>query len=229
MTLFNHKNKMNKKGFIFDLDGVIVDTAKYHYLAWKKLANELGFEFTEEQNEMFKGVSRKRCLEILLDLGKIEATQDQFDTWMVDKNIDYLSYIEKMDDSEILPKVKKVLKYLKKKGQPIALGSASKNAQPILEKVDLLSYFESIVDGNSVTKAKPDPEVFLIAASDLKMKPEDCIVFEDSVAGIQAANIANMISIGIGDKKILHEADYNFKDFTEMDKKFIKKLIRKGK
>ncbi len=229
MTLFNHKNKMNKKGFIFDLDGVIVDTAKYHYLAWKKLANELGFEFTEEQNEMFKGVSRKRCLEILLDLGKIEATQDQFDTWMVEKNIDYLSYIDKMDESEILPKVKKVLKYLKKKGQPIALGSASKNAQPILEKVDLLSYFESIVDGNSVTKAKPDPEVFLIAASDLKMKPEDCIVFEDSVAGIQAANIANMISIGIGDKKILHEADYNFKDFTEMDKKFIKKLIRKGK
>jgi len=219
---------MNKKGFIFDLDGVIVDTAKYHYLAWKKLASELGFEFTEEQNEMFKGVSRKRCLEILLDLGKIEATQDQFDTWMVEKNIDYLSYIEKMDESEILPKVKKVLKYLKKKGQPIALGSASKNAQPILEKVDLLSYFESIVDGNSVTKAKPDPEVFLIAASDLKMKPEDCIVFEDSVAGIQAANIANMISIGIGDKKILHEADYNFKDFTEMDKKFIKKLIKKG-
>ena len=219
---------MNKKGFIFDLDGVIVDTAKYHYLAWKKLANELGIEFTEEQNEMFKGVSRKRCLEILLDLGKIEATQDQFDTWMVEKNIDYLAYIEKMDESEILPKVKKVLKYLKKKNQPIALGSASKNAQPILEKVGLLSYFESIVDGNSVTKAKPDPEVFLIAASDLKMKPEDCIVFEDSVAGIQAANIANMISIGIGDKNILHEADYNFEDFTKMDKKFLKKLIKKG-
>ena len=218
---------MNKKGFIFDLDGVIVDTAKYHYLAWKKLANELGFEFTEEQNEMFKGVSRKRCLEILLDLGEIQATQEQFDKWMVEKNRDYLAYIDKMDESEILPKVKKVLKYLKKKEQPIALGSASKNAQPILEKVGLLSYFESIVDGNSVTKAKPDPEVFLIAANDLKMKPEDCIVFEDSVAGIQAANIANMISIGIGDQEILHEADYNFKDFTEMDKKFIKKLIKK--
>ena len=217
---------MNKKGFIFDLDGVIVDTAKYHYLAWKKLANELGFEFTEEQNEMFKGVSRKRCLEILLDLGKIEATQEQFDMWMVDKNKDYLTYIEKMDESEILPKVKKVLKYLKKKGQPIALGSASKNAQPILEKVGLLSYFESIVDGNSVTKAKPDPEVFLIAANNLKMKPEDCIVFEDAVAGIQAANNANMISIGIGDKIILNEADYNFKDFTKMEKKFLKQLIK---
>ncbi len=216
-----------KKGFIFDLDGVIVDTAKYHYLAWKKLADELGFEFTEEQNEMFKGVSRKRCLEILLDIGDISATQEQFDKWMVEKNEDYLSYIDKMDKSEILPKVKKVLKYLKKKDQPIALGSASKNAQPILEKVGLIPYFKSIVDGNSVTKAKPDPEVFLIAANDLKIKPEDCIVFEDSVAGIQAANIANMISIGIGDEKVLHEADHIFKDFTEMKKKFIKKLIKK--
>ncbi len=218
---------MNKKGFIFDLDGVIVDTAKYHYLAWKKLANELGFEFTEEQNEMFKGVSRKRCLEILLELGKIEATQEQFDRWMIEKNVDYLSYIDKMDESEILPEVKKVLKYLKKKDQPIALGSASKNAQPILEKVGLLSYFDTIVDGNDVTKAKPDPEVFLIAAKQLGVNTKDCIVFEDAVAGIQAANIAKMISIGIGDKKVLHEADYIFKDFTEIEKKFIKELIRR--
>ena len=217
----------NKKGFIFDLDGVIVDTAKYHYLAWKKLANELGFDFTVEQNEMFKGVSRKRCLEILLDLGKVDATQEQFDRWMIEKNEDYLSYIDNMDESEILPKVKKTLKYLRKKEQPMALGSASKNARPILEKVGLLPYFQSVVDGTHVSKAKPDPEVFLIAANDLKLKPEDCIVFEDSVAGIQAANIANMISIGIGDKKVLHEADYNFKDFTEMKKKFIKKLIKK--
>jgi len=217
----------HKKGFIFDLDGVIVDTAKYHYLAWKKLANELGFEFTEEQNEMFKGVSRKRCLEILLDIGKIEATQEQFDTWMIEKNEDYLKYIDKMDESEILPKVKKVLKFLKKKDQRIALGSASKNAQPILEKVGLLSYFETIVDGNHVTKAKPDPEVFLLAAKQLGVHPEECIVFEDSVAGIQAANIASMISIGIGDKKILHEADYNYKDFTELKKKYLKELIRR--
>lgn len=216
---------MNKKGFIFDLDGVIVDTAKYHYLAWKKLANELGFEFTEEQNEMFKGVSRKRCLEILLDIGKIEATQDQFDTWMVEKNEDYLAYIDKMDESEILPDVSKTLNFLKLKGQPIALGSASKNAQPILEKVGLLPYFQSIVDGNHVTKAKPDPEVFLIAANDLGMNPEKCIVFEDSVAGIQAANIANMVSIGIGDKNVLNEADYIFKDFTEIDDSFLMKLI----
>jgi beta-phosphoglucomutase len=218
---------MKKKGFIFDLDGVIVDTAKYHYLAWRKLANDLGFEFTKEQNEMFKGVSRKRCLEILLDIGGIDATQEQFDTWMVEKNIDYLAYIDEMDASEILPKVKKVLKYLKKKEQPIALGSASKNAVPILEKVGLLTYFDTIVDGNSVTKAKPDPEVFLLAAEQLGIKPQDCIVFEDAVAGIEAANRANMISIGIGDSEILSEAQFNFEDFTQFNSKFLKKLIKK--
>jgi len=200
---------MQKIGFIFDLDGVIVDTAKYHYLAWKKLANELGFEFTKEQNEMFKGVSRKRCLEILLDIGNITASQEQFDTWMVDKNVDYLAYIENMDESEV----------------PIALGSASKNARPILEKVKLLSFFDSIVDGNNVTKAKPDPEVFLIAAENLGVQPSKCIVFEDAVAGIQAANAARMISIGIGDEKVLSEAQFNFNDFTEIDDDFLVKLL----
>ena len=215
----------NSTGFIFDLDGVIVDTAKYHYLAWRKLANELGFEFTHEQNELFKGVSRKRCLEILLDIGNITATQQQFDTWMVEKNIDYLAYIENMDASEILPDVPKVLEYLKQKKIPIALGSASKNAQPILEKVNLLPYFDTIVDGNNVTKAKPDPEVFLIAADQLGVKPNNCIVFEDAVAGIEAANAAGMISIGIGDAEILNQAKYNFNDFTEIELSFLDTLI----
>ncbi|WP_291960330.1 beta-phosphoglucomutase [Maribacter sp.] len=219
---------MKEVGFIFDLDGVIVDTAKYHYLAWRKLANELGFEFTKEQNELFKGVSRKRCLEILLDIGSVKATQEQFDTWMIEKNEDYLAYIQKMDASEILPDVPRVLQYLKNKNVPIALGSASKNAKPILEKVDLLPYFDSIVDGNSVTKAKPDPEVFLIAANNLNVKAESCVVFEDAVAGIQAANAAGMISIGIGDVDILHEADYNFKDFTEIDDSFLELLLNKN-
>tara|TARA_R110001606_G_scaffold317080_1_gene463857 strand:- start:1971 stop:2639 length:669 start_codon:yes stop_codon:yes gene_type:complete len=216
---------MEKVGFIFDLDGVIVDTAKYHYLAWRKLANELGFDFSKEQNELFKGVSRKRCLEILLDIGKIKATQEQFDTWMINKNIDYLAYIDKMDAKEILPDVPRVLKYLKKKNIPIALGSASKNARPILEKVNLLSYFDSIVDGNSVTKAKPDPEVFLIAANNLGVNASSCVVFEDAVAGIQAANRAKMTSIGIGDSNILDEADYNFKDFTEISDSFLESLL----
>jgi beta-phosphoglucomutase len=217
---------MKEVGFIFDLDGVIVDTAKYHYLAWKNLANELGFEFTKEQNELFKGVSRKRCLEILLEIGNVEATQDQFDRWMVEKNIDYLAYIEKMDASEILPDVPKVLELLKSKNIPIALGSASKNAQPILEKVNLLSYFDTIVDGNSVTKAKPDPEVFLIAAERLGVSPENCIVFEDAVAGVKAANAANMTSIGIGAKEILFEANFVFANFTEISLELLKKLAK---
>ncbi|MFD0798877.1 beta-phosphoglucomutase [Maribacter chungangensis] len=216
---------MRSIGFIFDLDGVIVDTAKYHYLAWKKLANELGFEFTHQQNELFKGVSRKRCLEILLDIGNINATQEQFDAWMVDKNEDYLAYIENMNASEILPDVPRVLDFLKDRQIPIALGSASKNARPILEKVGLLSYFDTIVDGNNVTKAKPDPEVFLIAARSLGVNPSDCVVFEDALAGIQAANAAGMISIGIGDAKILSEANYNFADFTEMDTEFLQTLV----
>ncbi len=218
---------MQSIGFIFDLDGVIVDTAKYHFLAWKKLANELGFEFTLEQNEMFKGVSRKRCLEILLDIGSVTATEEQFAKWMHDKNVDYLAYIEKMDASEILPEVPKVLKFLKENKIPIALGSASKNARPILEKVGLLAYFDAILDGNNVTKAKPDPEVFLLAAKELNIAPENCIVFEDAVAGIAAANNAKMISIGIGDASVLVEAKHNFKDFTEMSLDFIKELIGK--
>ena len=216
---------MEKVGFIFDLDGVIVDTAKYHYLAWRKLANELGFEFSEEQNELFKGVSRKRCLEILLDIGKIKATQEQFDKWMINKNVDYLAYIEKMDAKEILPDVPRILEYLKNQNIPIALGSASKNARPILEKVNLLSYFDSIVDGNSVTKAKPDPEVFLIAANKLGVNASSCVVFEDAVAGIQAANSAKMISIGIGDSNILDEAAFSFKDFTEISDSFLDSLL----
>jgi beta-phosphoglucomutase len=215
---------MGKRGFIFDLDGVIVDTAKYHYLAWKNLANELGFDFTEEQNEAFKGVSRRKCLEILLELGGITVDQAQFEQWLQEKNEDYLSYIAKMDASEILPDVPRVLNFLKENQVPMALGSASKNAVPILEKVDLISYFHTVVDGNKVTRAKPDPEVFLIAASKLEVAPEHCVVFEDAVAGIEAANTANMISVGIGDPGVLSEARYVFKDFTEIDIDFIKQL-----
>jgi beta-phosphoglucomutase len=215
-----------KKGIIFDLDGVIVDTAKYHYLAWKKLANQLGFEFTKEQNELFKGVSRKRCLDILLEMGNLSATQKQKDVWMIEKNNDYLEYIEKMDDSEILPDVPKILTLLKENAIPIALGSASKNALPILEKVGLVHFFDVIVDGNNVTKAKPDPEVFLMAAKKMNIQPKDCIVFEDAVAGIDAANAANMISIGIGEKEVLSKAQFIFKDFTEISTDFISKLIK---
>ncbi|CAM4076292.1 beta-phosphoglucomutase [Flavobacterium sinopsychrotolerans] len=217
---------MNTKAFIFDLDGVIVDTAKYHYLAWQKIANELNIEFTHEHNELLKGVSRVRSLDIILELGKVTASQEDKDRWLVQKNEEYLSYLVDMNESEILPGVFTILKFLKENNQPIALGSASKNARPILEKTGLLSYFDAIVDGNDVTNAKPDPEVFLMAAKLLNIIPENSIVFEDSVAGVQAANIGNMTSIGIGEATTLHEAKYIFNDFTAIDTHFIEELIK---
>ena len=218
---------MQKKGFIFDLDGVIVDTARYHFLAWRKLARSIGIEFTELQNEQLKGVSRIRSLEKILNWGNTSIENEHFEELLRQKNDDYLSYIEKMDADEILPDVPKVLDHLTERGQKIALGSASKNARRILKSVHLYSSFHTIVDGNDVTLAKPDPEVFLKAAANLGIDAEDAIVFEDSIAGIQAANTANMISIGIGDKEILNEADYVFKDFREISVEFIDELIKK--
>ncbi len=214
-----------KKAFIFDLDGVIVDTAKYHFLAWQKLADSLGISFSEEQNEQLKGVSRVQSLEKILEWGNKTISEEKFSRLMSEKNEEYLSYIAKMDTSEILPDVPRILEYLILENHAIALGSASKNARAILEKVQLYDKFTTIVDGTNVSKAKPDPEVFLLGAKALGVCPEDCIVFEDSVAGIKAANTAGMISIGIGNQEVLHEADYVFKDFTEIKEEFINQLV----
>ncbi|MBP6000858.1 MAG: beta-phosphoglucomutase [Flavobacterium sp.] len=216
---------MNKKAFIFDLDGVIVDTAKYHFLAWQKLANQLGIDFTHEHNESLKGVSRVRSLEIILALGNVQATEAEKNKWLVQKNEEYLSYLVTMDEKELLPDVPRVLAFLKEHQQFIALGSASKNARPILEKTNILHYFDAIVDGNDVSNAKPDPEVFIRAAQLVGVSNTNSIVFEDSVAGIQAANTAQMISIGVGDPLVLHEAQYHFKDFTSLEDAFLEKLI----
>ncbi len=215
----------NQKGFIFDLDGVIVDTAKYHYLAWKKLADSYSIPFSEIENEQLKGVSRIRSLEKILELGNKTISAEEFNEVMAGKNVDYLSHIEKMDASEILPEVERVLNFLKDNNQKIALGSASKNARTILEKVGLLEMFEIIVDGTNVSKAKPDPEVFTNAAKGLNVEYKNCIVFEDALAGIEAANIVGMTSIGIGKKDVLTDATYVFKDFTEMSNDFLEELI----
>lgn len=216
---------MNTIGVIFDLDGVIVDTAKYHFLAWKNLADELGFEFTETHNELLKGVSRVRSLEILLNIGKVKVSDDKKQGYLLSKNEDYLNHINQMGPEEILPGAVKLLDTLDDLGIKYVLGSASKNAPLILKQVNLLHRFSGIVDGNSVSKAKPDPEVFLIGAKKLHLLPENCIVFEDAIAGIEAANKANMVSIGIGDKDTLHEADYNFNDLTELPENFFQKFL----
>lgn len=216
---------MNKIGVIFDLDGVIVDTAKYHFLAWKDLADELGFEFTEAHNELLKGVSRVRSLEILLDIGKVELSEEKKQEFLISKNEAYLKYIHKMGPEEILPGASELLDKLDELGIHYVLGSASKNAPLILKQVNLLNRFAGIVDGNSVSKAKPDPEVFLIGAQKLNLKPEQCVVFEDAIAGVEAANAAHMISIGIGDKNTLSEADFNFNNLTEIPENFFTDVI----
>jgi beta-phosphoglucomutase len=211
--------------FIFDLDGVIVDTAKYHFLAWRNLANELGFEFTEEHNELLKGVSRVRSLEILLEIGKVQLTETQKQPLLLKKNEEYLGYVNKMTPDEILPGINQLLNYLDKNGVKYALGSASKNAPLILEKVGLLNRFSAIVDGNDVSKAKPNPEVFLIAAQKLKMNANNCIVVEDAIAGVDAAIAANMTCIGIGDEKLLSKATYVLSSTEGFTLDFINKIM----
>jgi len=216
---------MSKKAIIFDLDGVIVDTAKYHYIAWRKIANDLGFDFSERENEALKGVSRVQSLEFILQKGNIELTQSKKDQLLVSKNEHYLSLISHMDESELLPGILELLPVLHDAKIPFALGSASKNARRILNALNLTKLFTAIVDGTDVSKAKPDPEVFVIAARKICFAPKNCIVIEDSKAGIEAANSVNMISVGIGSNEVLGEADYVLKDTSELTVDFLKTLM----
>lgn len=192
---------------IFDLDGVIVDTAKYHYLAWKRLANEHGFDFTETDNERLKGVSRARSLEILLEIGGLTFDEPTKLRMAAQKNEWYVDYIRHMDASEILPGATAYLQKIRAKGIKTSLGSASKNAPLILERLGISSLFDAVIDGNKVTRAKPDPEVFLRAAEELCISPTSCVVFEDAEAGIEAAHRAGMGVVGIGNPLILKGAD----------------------
>jgi beta-phosphoglucomutase len=201
---------------IFDLDGVIVDTAKYHYLAWKRLANEHGFDFTEIDNERLKGVSRIRSLEILLEIGGLILDEAVKTKMASQKNEWYVAYIRQMNASEILPGAVEYLKGIRVKGIKTALGSASKNAPLILERLGIISLFDAIVDGNKVTKAKPDPEVFLCAAHELGVRAVNCVVFEDAEAGIQAAISAGMGAIGIGKPANLKDAEIVVPGFLEL-------------
>jgi len=192
---------------IFDLDGVIVDTAVYHFKAWKRLANELGFNFTEAQNEQLKGISRIKSLELILGWGGVERSSEEQQQLATRKNEWYVDMIHHMTPEEILPGVKELLEMLRAAGIKTALGSASKNASVILEKVGILSMFDVLVDGNTVAASKPDPEVFLRGAAALHIPPARCIVFEDAIAGVQAAKAAGMKVIGVGEQQVLGEAD----------------------
>ncbi len=212
------------KACIFDLDGVIVDSAKYHFTAWQELANSLGISFTKEQNEDLKGVSRMDSLNYILKLGSVELSQEEKEKLAASKNDRYLQYVDKMDKSEILPGVEEFIRECREASIKIALGSSSKNARPILEKTNLIDLFEVIVDGNNTINTKPDPEVFIKGATKLKVKAEETVVFEDSIKGIRAANKAYFRSIGIGEWHTLIEADYvipGFENFKLTDLKEI--------
>lgn len=204
------------KACLFDLDGVIVDTAVYHYRAWKRLANELGFDFTEEENEKLKGVSRVKSLELILSWAGLEKTQEEQAELATRKNNWYVGMITQMTPDEILPGVREFMEEARAAGLKTALGSASKNSGLILERTGLAALFDAVVDGNSVTASKPDPEVFLRGAEALAVAPDECVVFEDAVAGVQAGKAAGMKVVGIGTKEVLHEADLVVKGLSHL-------------
>jgi beta-phosphoglucomutase len=198
---------VNVTACIFDLDGVIVDTAKYHYLAWKRLAQSLGFDLTVQQNELLKGVSRMRSLEIVLGIGGRSCTEEEKLALAEKKNGWYVEYISAMTPTEILPGVLDFVASLKVLGILTAIASASRNTPTILRAVKLQGVFNAVVDGSIARTAKPDPEVFLVAASRLNATAAGCVVFDDAAAGVEAARRAGMRVVGIGRPATLSAAD----------------------
>jgi beta-phosphoglucomutase len=195
------------KACIFDLDGVIVDTAHYHFLAWKRLAKELGIELTLEDNEKLKGVSRMRSLEIILELGGVSISAHDKEMLANKKNSWFVDYVERMAPEEIFPGVRQLLQELRKKGMKVGLASSSKNAQTVIKLLHIQNEFDAIVDGGMIIHSKPHPEIFLLAAKKLGVVPTECLVFEDAEAGVEAALAAGMKCIGIGSQEQLSKAD----------------------
>jgi len=202
---------------IFDLDGVIVDTAHYHFLAWKRLAKELGIDFTEHDNEQLKGVSRMRSLDIILELGNLRLSQEEMERLAVKKNQWFVEYIMAMKPDEIFHGVKELIREIRSRGMKVALASSSKNAETVLNLLSIKNYFDVIVDGTMIKHSKPDPEIFLQAAAKLNIPPVNCLVFEDAEAGVAAAVAAGMKCVGVGSSELLGKANVVIKktgDFT---------------
>lgn len=208
---------MARHAFLFDLDGVLVDTAVFHFQAWRRLTQELGFDIDEEFNETLKGISRMDSLERILEHGNIILNISEKEARAKKKNEWYLELVNTMTAADVLPGVEDFLKASKAQNIKIALGSASKNAQVILENTGILPYFDVLVDGNNVSRSKPDPEVFLKGATALQVSNEGCVVFEDAYAGIEAAKAAGMYAVGIGRADVLSNADRVIDSFTGHD------------
>jgi len=205
------------KACIFDLDGVIVDTAHYHFIAWKRLAKELGVELTEKENERLKGVSRMRSLEIILELGGIRVGEEEKNKLAEKKNTWFVEYVNAMKPEEIFPGVKKLIRDLKDIGIKVGLASSSKNAGTVIRLLRIEKEFDAVVDGKMVTNSKPDPEIFLLAAKKLGVEPMYCVVFEDAGAGVEAARRAGMKCVGVGSAEQLGNANLIVKNTADVD------------
>jgi beta-phosphoglucomutase len=212
------------KACIFDLDGVIVDTAHYHFLAWKRLANDLGHNLTEEENERLKGVSRMESLEIILDLAGI-SLNDAHKTMLADKKNDwFVEYVDRMLPDEIFPGVIRLIRDLKANDIKVGLASSSKNAKRVLTLLRIQHEFDVIVDGGMIKRTKPDPEIFLKTAEKLGVKPSHCLVLEDAEAGVEAALAAGMKCIGIGSAALLNKANKVFSRTEQFDLATLREL-----
>ncbi len=209
---------------IFDLDGVIVDTAHYHFVAWKRLAKELGIDFNEQDNEQLKGVSRMRSLEIILELGNLRLSQEEMDRLAAKKNQWFVEYINAMKPNEIFPGVKEMIQKIQADGIKIALASSSKNADTVLTLLNIKNLFDVIVDGTMITNTKPDPEIFLLAAKKLNISPSQCLVFEDAEAGVEAAVAAGMKCVGVGSPQQLSKANVIVSKTADFDIQKIKSI-----
>ncbi|MEA3403096.1 MAG: beta-phosphoglucomutase [Armatimonadota bacterium] len=206
------------KGVIFDLDGVLVDTAEYHFRAWRRLAEELGVDFTREDNERLKGVSRMESLEIILEIGGIDMDEEEKRRAAACKNGYYQEYIEEMDEGEILPGVMEVLEELRERGARTCVASASKNAPKIMAALpDLDRLFDARVYGQDLEHSKPHPQIFKLCAQRLGMDPGRCVVVEDAEAGIEAAHRAGMLAVGIGSPEHLHTAEIVARGLDELN------------
>jgi len=215
---------MKISGCLFDMDGVIVDSAKHHFTAWKMLADELSIPFTLEDNKFLKGLSRIDSLEKILSLGLLELNSNTKLQLMEKKNSTYLDLVRSMDEQEILPGVKDLILELKREGVGVCLGSSSKNATVILKNLNLFNLFDGVVDGNHITLSKPDPEVFLKGAEILGVSPSECVVFEDAASGIEAALSGGFFALGIGDVAEVSRADAVVSDLCGMTLKKLNQI-----
>lgn len=206
-----------KKAIIFDLDGVICFTDKFHYQAWKALSDRLGLDFDEKINDRLRGVSRMASLEIILEHSDSVYTQDEREALAFEKNKIYRKLLKSMNPSDLSDEVKHTLVDLRNRGYKLAIGSSSRNAKFILKQIGLFDFFDAIADGTDITHSKPDPEVFLVSAKKLGIDPTDCAVVEDAKAGIEAAKIGGITALALfGDAKDCGLADYNLTSFRDL-------------